>query len=329
MRLKIGNVSIDGLAALAPMAGVADRAFRELCVRFGASYVVSEMVSARGISFFNDKTINLLRISRNEHPCAIQIFGDDPDIMANAAAFALNYEPDIIDINFGCPAPKVNKSGGGAILMKSPELCARIVTGVKRVVNIPVTVKIRTGWDYSSVNAPFVAKLCENSGADAIVIHGRTRDQMFRPGVDLDTIAKVKASVSVPVIGNGDITCGQDAYNMLHRTECDMIMVGRAALGNPWVFSEVNHFLDPSNYPYTPPSIEEKLQVMLFHTGSICCNEGETLGIMKARRHIISYIRGIPFASAFRDRASRVTCMRDVEVLAEEILNTCRNDAIC
>lgn len=329
MRLKIGNVSIDGLAALAPMAGVADTAFRELCTRFGASYVVSEMVSARGISFFNDKTINLLRISRNEHPCAIQIFGDDPNIMANAADFALKYEPDIIDINFGCPAPKVNKSGGGAILMKSPELCARIVAAVKRTVDVPVTVKIRTGWDSSAVNAPLVAKLCENSGADAIIIHGRTRDQMFRPGVDLDTIAKVKDSVSVPVIGNGDITCGQDAYNMLRRTGCDMIMVGRAALGNPWVFSEINHFLDSGNHTYTPPSIEEKLRAMLFHVGSICRNEGENLGMMRARRHIISYIHGIPFAAAFRDRASRVTCMRDVELLAEEILNSCRNDAIC
>lgn len=329
MRLKIGNVSIDGLAALAPMAGVADTAFRELCMRFGASYVVSEMVSSRGISFFNDKTINLLRISHNEHPCAIQIFGDSPDIMANAADFALKYEPDIIDINFGCPAPKVNKSGGGAILMKSPELCAKIVAAVKRSIDIPVTVKIRTGWDSSSVNAPLVAKLCEDAGADAIIIHGRTRNQMFRPGIDLDTIAKVKRSVNVPVIGNGDITCGQDAYNMLHRTGCDMIMVGRAALGNPWVFSEINHFLNLGNYPYAPPSIEEKLQVMLFHIGSICHNEGETLGIMRARRHIISYIHGIPFAAAFRDKASRVTCMRDVEVLAEKILNTCRNDAIC
>ncbi len=329
MRLKIGNVSIGGLAALAPMAGVADRAFRELCMRFGASYVVSEMVSARSISFSNDKTINLLRISRSEHPCAIQIFGDDPDIMANAATFALKYKPDIIDINFGCPAPKVNKSGGGAILMKSPDLCGRIVAAVKRVVDIPVTVKIRKGWGSATVNAPLVAKICENAGADAIIIHGRTREQMFRPGVDLDIIAKVKKSVGIPVIGNGDITCGQDAYNMLNRTGCDMVMVGRAALGNPWVFAEINHFLDPGNHPYTPPSIEEKLRVMRSHVGSICNNEGEILGIMRARRHIISYIRGIPFAAAFRDKASRVACLRDVEALADEILRACRNDAIC
>ena len=247
MRLKIGNVNINGLAALAPMAGAADRAFRELCIQFGAAYVVSEMVSSRGISFHNDKTINLLKISRHEHPCAIQIFGDDPDIMARSAVFALEYKPDIIDINFGCPAPKVNKSGGGAVLMKSPELCGKIVAAVKRAVNVPVTVKIRKGWDSSSVNAPLVAKICESSGADAIIIHGRTREQMFRPGVDLDIIAKVKNSVSIPVFGNGDIACGQDAHNMLLRTGCDLIMVGRAALGNPWVFSEINHFLDPGN----------------------------------------------------------------------------------
>ena len=203
--MEIGKVKINGSVALAPMAGVADKAFRELCVKFGASYVISEMVSSRGISFFNEKTINLLEISENEHPCAIQIFGDNPEIMAESALFALKYKPDIIDINMGCPAPKVNKSGGGAILMKSPELCGKIVNSVKKSVNVPVTVKIRKGWDDNNVNAPLIAKICENAGADAITIHGRTREQMYRPDVDFDIIEKVKKSVKIPVIGNGDI----------------------------------------------------------------------------------------------------------------------------
>ena len=190
--MKIGNVEINGPVALAPMAGVADKAFRELCVRFGASCVISEMVSSRGISYANEKTINLLQLSENEHPCAIQIFGDDPEIMAEAAVFALQYRPDIIDINMGCPAPKVNKSGGGALLLKNPELCGKIVNAVKKAVNVPVTVKIRKGWDENSINAPLVAKICEDSGADAITIHGRTREQMYKPSVDLDILAQVK-----------------------------------------------------------------------------------------------------------------------------------------
>lgn len=317
--MKIGNVEINGSVALAPMAGVADKAFRELCVNFGASYVISEMVSSRGISFSNEKTINLLQLSENEHPCAIQIFGDNPEIMANAAVFALKYKPDIIDINMGCPAPKVNKSGGGSVLMKTPELCGKIVNAVKKAVNVPVTVKIRKGWDENSINAPLIAKICENAGADAITIHGRTREQMYKPYVDLKIIEKVKNSVKIPVIGNGDISCGQDAYNMLDKTGCDMVMVGRAALGNPWIFSEINQFLN-SNTNYKTPNIEEKLKIMLSHVNSICENDGEKHGMMKARRHITFYIKGIPGAAAFRNKACKIETFAQLQSLSDEIL---------
>lgn len=317
--MKIGNVEINGSVALAPMAGVADKAFRELCVKFGASYVISEMVSSRGISFSNEKTINLLQLSENEHPCAIQIFGDNPEIMANAAVFALKYKPDIIDINMGCPAPKVNKSGGGSVLMKTPELCGKIVNAVKKAVNVPVTVKIRKGWDENSINAPLIAKICENAGADAITIHGRTREQMYKPYVDLKIIEKVKNSVKIPVIGNGDISCGQDAYNMLDKTGCDMVMVGRAALGNPWIFSEINQFLN-SKTNYKTPNIEEKLKIMLSHVNSICENDGEKHGMTKARRHITFYIKGIPGAAAFRNKACKIETFAQLQSLSDEIL---------
>lgn len=321
MPLKIGNVEINGPAALAPMAGVADKAFRELCVKFGASYVTSEMISARGISFLNEKTINLLELSENEHPCAIQIFGDDPEIMANAVVLALKYKPDIIDINMGCPAPKVNKSGGGAVLMKSPKTCAKIVNAVKKAVNIPVTVKIRKGWDENSINAPLIAKICEDSGADAITIHGRTRAQMYKPEIDLSIIEKVKNTVNIPVIGNGDISCGQDAYNMLNKTGCDMVMIGRAALGRPWIFSEINQFLN-SNTKYKVPSIEKKLSIMIEHVSYICKNVGEKHGMMKARRHIIFYIKGIPHAASLRKTACKLETLAQLRKFSDGILNS-------
>lgn len=319
--MKIGNVEINGSVALAPMAGVADKAFRELCVKFGASYVISEMVSSRGISFCNKKTIDLLELSKKEHPCAIQIFGDDPDIMAKAAIFAMKYKPDIIDINMGCPAPKVNKSGGGCILMKHPKLCGKIVNSVKKAVNIPVTVKIRKGWDDLSVNAPLISKICEEAGADAVTIHGRTREQMYKPGVDFDVIEKVKKAVKIPVIGNGDISCGQDALDMLKKTGCDMVMVGRAALGNPWIFLEINQFLK-NGEKYKKPTIEEKINIMKQHVISICNNDGEEQGILKSRRHIIFYIKGIVGAAAFRNRACRIENRKQLDDLCDEILRS-------
>ena len=229
--MKIGNVEINGYAALAPMAGVADRAFRELCVDFGAAYVVGEMVSSKGITYNSEKSYELLELSEKERPAAVQLFGYEPEVMAKAAEFAMRYKPDIIDINMGCPAPKIAGNGSGAALMKDPALCGEIVRAVAGAVNVPVTVKIRKGWDKNSVNAVEVAGICEDAGAAAITVHGRTREQQYMPSADWDIIKAVKKAVSIPVIGNGDIVTAGDAARMFEYTNCDLVMVGRGALG--------------------------------------------------------------------------------------------------
>ncbi|MDQ5983303.1 MAG: tRNA-dihydrouridine synthase B [Eubacteriales bacterium SKADARSKE-1] len=305
--MKIGTVNINKKAVLAPMAGVTDRAFRELCMKFGAGYTVSEMVSSKGISYLNKKSIELMEISEKERPCGIQLFGDNPEAMATAAKIALEQNPDIIDINMGCPAPKVNKSGGGAVLMKNPDLCYKIVKAVKDTSTVPVTVKIRKGWDEQSINAVEIAKVCESAGASAITVHGRTREQMYKPFVDLKVIEQVKLAVSIPVIGNGDIFSPKDAINMLSQTGCDLVMIGRGALGNPFIFSEINAVLN--NETFAEPKIEEKVAVMTEHILNICKYKGEYLGMKEARRHICMYLKGIPDAASFRNQACHLETM--------------------
>ena len=317
--MKIGNVDIPFFAALAPMAGVSDRAFRETCIKFGAGYVVSEMVSSNGISYLNEKTIRLMKISKEERPCAIQLFGANPETMAQAAKVAMEHKPDIIDINMGCPAPKINKNGYGCALMKNPDLCGEIVHAVKSVVDVPVTVKIRKGWDETSINAPSVAKICDQAGASAITVHGRTREQMYRPGIDFEIIKAVKNSVKIPVIGNGDITCAMDAKNMIEKTNCDFLMVGRAAIGNPWIFTQINAYLK-NNIILPEPSLEEKMSVMLEHIKLMCKYKGEKNGLKQARRHVALYIKGLHGAAALREKACKLESMEDVISLSKIIL---------
>ena len=232
----IGRQEIRGFAALAPMAGVADRAFRRLCVDYGAAYVVSEMVSCKGLCFGDRKSEELLVLDEGEHPAAIQLFGDDPDIMARAAEKAMAARPEIIDINMGCPAPKIAGNHCGSALMREPELCRRIVAAVAGAVDVPVTAKIRKGYSREEVNAVEVALACEAGGAAAITVHGRTRDQMYAPPVDWDIIREVKRAVRIPVIGNGDVTDAVSAAALYEHTGCDLVMVGRGALGAPWGF---------------------------------------------------------------------------------------------
>ena len=267
--MKIGNVEIDGYAALAPMAGVADRAFRELCVDFGAAYVVGEMVSAKGITYNNDKSLELLEMSEKERPCAIQLFGYEPEVMARAAEVSLKFKPDIIDINMGCPAPKIALNGSGSALMKNPDLCGKIVEAVKNAVDVPVTVKIRKGWDNNSVNAVEVAKICEQAGASAVAVHGRTRQQQYMPPADWEIIKQVKQAVKIPVIGNGDITNAYLAVKMLEETGCDLVMIGRGALGNPFIFREINMLTEHERVPLEV-SNTERIAVLLKHIQKLC-----------------------------------------------------------
>lgn len=316
--MRIGNLQINGYAALAPMAGVADRAMREMCVRHGAAFTVGELTSAKGVSLGDKKSAALLELGSSSAPCAVQLFGCEPLVMAQAAQAAQRRRPDFIDINMGCPAPKVAGNGGGSALMRSPELAAEIVYAVVRAVELPVTVKMRTGWDGEHLNAPRLAALCEQAGAAAITVHGRTRMQMYAPPVDIDTIRAVKAAVKIPVIANGDVTSAATADEMLKKTGCDFLMVGRAARGNPFVFDEINAFFE--NKPYTPPTLEERL--------SACVEQVELMGrykdphnaILEARKHTAWYLSGISGAAALRRECGCISSMDDVKRICEKAL---------
>ncbi len=315
---KIGGVSIASKALLAPMAGVSDRAYRELCVSCGAGYCVSEMVSSKALSFKSKKSEELMDISREERPCGIQIFGDEPSCMADAALSAMKNNPDIIDINMGCPAPKISGSGSGCALMKNPKLCGEIVSAVVAASNVPVTVKIRKGWDDDSVNALEVAKICEQAGAAAITIHGRTRQQYYKPPVDYDIIRQLKQAVSIPVIANGDIDSAEKAAYVLERTGCDFVMVGRATLGNPWIFSQINSYLENPEKPLYYPTLEEKLDVMCSHIEKMVEYKGEYIAMRQARKLVMGYFKGIHGAASLRNEAGKITTLDDLYALKQK-----------
>ena len=315
----IGNVEIKAHAALAPMAGVADRAFREICKQFGASYLVGEMASSKGLTMGSRKTEELLAVTDLERPMAIQLFGSDPETMARAAYSSLEYRPDILDINMGCPAPKVAGNGGGSSLMLSPTLAGEIVRAVSRAVNIPVTVKMRRGWDSEHLNAVELAKICEQSGAAAITVHGRTRAQMYAPPVDRQTIADVKRAVSVPVIGNGDIVSPETALSMYAETGCDLVMVGRGALGRPWLFAQIAAAADGRDIP-PDPTLEEKMSIMRRHIVLLCRYKGDHIGMLEARKHVAWYIKGMPGAAKLRGLAGTLSSMDDLDRLIESVL---------
>lgn len=318
--MKIGNLEIDGRSAgLAPMAGVADMAFRELCVEYGATYVVSEMVSSKGLTMCDRKSKKLLVLSDKERPAAAQIFGNDPEIMAESARSTLQFNPDVIDINMGCPAPKIAGNGGGSALLKDPVLAEKIIKAVVDAVDIPVTVKIRIGWDRDNINAVEMAKRAENAGAKAITVHGRTKMQMYAPPVDTDTIALVKKSVSIPVIANGDITDGISAARMIEKTNCDYLLVGRGALGRPWVFSQISAYLKNEVILPEPP-LSEQMRVMVKHIERICEYKGERVGIREARKHAAWYIKGIRGAAQYRQQVGALSSVDELRELAYRIL---------
>lgn len=323
--MRIKNIEIKGFASLAPMAGVADRAMREICIKHGAAFTVGELTSARGITLGDKKSAALLSCSESERPFGSQLFGSEPEIMAEAARAALRFDPDFIDINMGCPAPKVAGNGGGSALMREPRLAAEIVKAVVAAVNVPVTVKMRTGWDEEHINAPELAKLCEEAGAAAITVHGRTRPQMYAPGVDYKTIAAVKKAVSVPVIGNGDVTDGKSAKYMYEATGCDFVSVGRAAEGNPFVFEEINAYL--SGKSYKPPSLKERFKVMLEQINLMHRYKDPHIAILESRKHTAWYMRGLEGAAALRRMCGEIKSFEDIEVIIQKALE--QNKDLC
>lgn len=322
--LTIGTVTLKKTAALAPMAGTADGAMREICRAFGACYTVGEMVSGKGLTYGSKKSAELLELSEAQRPAAVQLFGREPDVMARAAELSLAHRPDIIDINMGCPAHKIAGNGGGSALMLEPELAARVIRAVVSAVDIPVTVKFRKGWDDAHVNAVEFARMCEESGAAAVTVHGRTRVQMYAPPVDIDIIAAVKRAVHIPVIANGDVTDGPSAAEMYRRTGADLIMVGRGALGNPWVFRQIEAYLATGQI-LPPPALEERLTVMLRQMRLACALKGEGTAMREARKHTAWYLTGVRGAAAFRRQAGGLCTFSDLERLAEEVRKAAQN----
>ncbi len=317
--MKIKNIEFDDIAFLAPMAGVADKAFRELCVRFGAAYTVTEMVSSKGLTMGDKKSALLLTLGDEEKTAGAQIFGDNPEIMAEAAVKCLQYKPQIIDINMGCPAPKVAMNGGGASLMKNPQLAGEIVKAVSSDVDIPVTAKIRKGWDKNSINAVQMAEILEKNGAAAIAVHGRTRKEMYSGSVDYEIIKAVKAAVGIPVIGNGDVVDAQSAAVMLEKTNCDAVMIGRGALGNPWVFQQINAYLnDCTVVPL--PTLTEKMTVMLQHIKKIIEYKGEYTAMREARHHAAYYTKGLRGGAKFRAEMGSLESLEQLEEITYRII---------
>lgn len=316
--MKIGNLEIRGYAALAPMAGVADRAMREICIDFGAAYAVGELTSAKAITLGDHKSPLLLQ-KGNESIFASQLFGYEPEVMAEAARVAEGFAPDFIDINMGCPAPKVANNKGGSGLLREPELVGKIVRAVSDAVRIPVTVKIRSGWDENSKNGVEIAKICEANGAAAITVHGRTRAQMYAPPCDLDIIRDVKRAVKIPVIGNGDVTDGLSAKNMYEYTGCDFVMVGRAANGQPWVFSQIKDYMEKGVITERPP-LEERLNILMRQIELMKKYKSPITVILEARKHTAWYMKGVNNAAKLRRMCGEISSLSDIEIICEKAL---------
>ncbi len=327
--MKIRDLELENNVTLAPMAGVTDKAFRLTVKPFGPALMYTEMVSGKGLYYNNKRTSDLLRADEREYPVAVQIFGHEPDIMAKIAKDALSFGAVMIDINMGCPAPKIVNNGDGCALMKNPSLAGEVVSAVRGAVDVPVSVKIRAGWSEKSKNAVEVAKIAEQNGADAVTIHGRTREQFYSGCADLDIIKDVKGAVSVPVIGNGDITDGKSAKRMIDYTGCDGIMIGRGAEGNPWLFREVLHYLKTGEI-LPPPSNEEVREVALSHLELLVEYKGEHRGILEGRRHMSRYFRGVSGGAVLREKINKVNTKEEMCELitrfCSELIGKTRNE---
>lgn len=315
--MKIGAVTIENPVFLAPMAGVTDRAFRRICRQFGCGMVYTEMVSAKGIYYQDKKTASLMRIDPEEQPAAVQIFGSDPAVVGETVKKAEESDALLIDLNMGCPAPKIVNNGDGSALMKHPELAGKIVAAAVKNTKLPVTVKIRKGWNFET--AVEFAKILEENGAAAITVHGRTREQFYSGRADWDVIRRVKENVSIPVIGNGDIFQAADAERMLSETGCDGIMVARGAQGNPFLFRQIQEQLSKGEVTYHPDE-RERLSVALAHIRGIVEDKGERIGMKEARKHMAWYMKGMRGSAAYKSRIFAMTTYAELETLIREYL---------
>jgi len=312
--INIGNVRIKKTAALAPMAGVADTAFRTVMKRFGAAYVVGEMVSIKGLAYSDRKSAELLTVTDTERPAAVQLFGCEPEFVPAAVEIAERYSPDIIDFNAGCPVPKVAGNGSGSALMKDPVLFGEMVEALVRAAHVPVTVKIRAGWDAEHINACEIAHIAEECGAAAVAVHARTKTQMYSGKADRSIIADVKRSVKIPVIGNGDVDSVESCEAMYRETGCDLVMIARGAYGNPWLFRDIDDCYE-GRAPQSPPTLNERLETMREHIELLVEHKGEYTGMKEARAQSAFYLKGMPNAAKYRGLCGKLSEINDLYAL--------------
>ena len=317
--MKIGNLQLDNEVFLSPMAGVTDLPFRTICKEKGCGMLYTEMINAKALCYDDENTKKMLRMEKDEHPVAVQIFGSDPEFMGKAASIMNQYPNEILDINMGCPAPKVVKNGDGSALMRNPKLSAEVLSAVVKNSEKPVTLKIRKGWDDDCINAVEIAKIAQECGISALAIHGRTREQFYSGKADWDIIAEIKQTIDIPVIGNGDVFEVQDAVNMLEKTKCDAIMIGRGAQGNPWIFNRINHYMKTGEI-LPEPTLEEKITTAIKHMNLAVAEHGEYVAVREMRKHIGWYLKGLKNSAKYRDQINKITDYKEVIAMLEEYM---------